>query len=317
MAPSNRAAPSPAATSAAVAAVRRFSRFYTRQLGLLDEHLLASEFSLTESRVLFELAHRDGLAAADLVRELELDAGYLSRIVRRFAALGLVQRRRAVDDARRSVLTLTARGRTAVAPLERASSDQVAALLDRLHPGAQGELVASMAAIEGALATPARGAETVELRPHRIGDIGWIAHRQGLLYAQEYGWDQSFEALVAEIAARFVREFDPNWERCWIAEQGSRTVGAVFVVRKSARVAQLRLLYVEPSARGQRIGQRLVDECIRFARAKGYRTLSLWTNDVLVAARHIYQAAGFVLVKEERHRSFGKSLVGQHWDLTL
>jgi GNAT superfamily N-acetyltransferase len=163
----------------------------------------------------------------------------------------------------------------------------------------------------------ARSAGPVTLRAHRTGDIGWIAHRQGLLYAQEYGWDQTFEALVAEIAARFVREFDPQAERCWIAEQAGCTVGAVFVVRKSARVAQLRLLYVEPGARGQGLGQRLVDECIGFARAKGYKTLTLWTNEVLVAARHIYEAAGFVLVKQERHRSFGKSLVGQHWDLKL
>jgi DNA-binding MarR family transcriptional regulator/GNAT superfamily N-acetyltransferase len=313
---SSRAAPLPA-PAAAVAAVRRFSRVYTRRLGLLDEHLLASAFSLTESRLLFELAHHEGLAAADLVRDLALDAGYVSRILRRFVAQGLVQRRRAADDRRRSVLTLSARGRAAVAPLERASSEQVAALLARLHPGAQSELLDSMAAIERTLDPPPRGAGTVTLRAHRSGDIGWIAHRQGLLYSEEYGWDQTFEALVAEIAARFVREFDPKWERCWIAEQDGRTVGSVFVVRKSVRVAQLRLLYVEPSARGQGIGQRLVDECIAFARAKGYRTLSLWTNDVLSAARHIYEGAGFALVKEERHRSFGKSLVGQHWDLRL
>jgi DNA-binding MarR family transcriptional regulator/GNAT superfamily N-acetyltransferase len=304
----------------AVAAVRRFSRVYTRQLGLLDEHLLASEFSLTEVRVLFELAHRDGLAAADLVRDLALDAGYLSRILRRFTVAGLVRRSCARDDARRSVLTLTARGRAAFAPLERASSEQVAALLGRLHPAEQGELVASMARIERALTSGesgTRSAEPVSLRAHRVGDIGWIAHRQGLLYAQEYGWDQSFEALVAEIAARFVRDFDAKSERCWIAEQGGNIVGSVFVVRKSARVAQLRLLYVEPSARGQGIGQRLVDECIAFARAKGYRKMTLWTNDVLGAARRIYEAAGFVLVKQERHRSFGKSLVGQHWELKL
>ena len=217
------------AQGAAVAVVRRFSRLYTRQLGLLDEHLLASAFSLTESRVLFELAHHGGLAAADLVRDLALDAGYVSRILRRFVAQGLVQCRRAAEDARRHVLTLSARGRAAIAPLERAWSEQVAALLGRLHPGAQSELLASMAAIERALDPPARDASPVMLRAHRTGDIGWIAHRQGLLYAEEYGWDQTFEALVAEIAVRFVREFDPKWERCWIAEQDGRTVGSVFV----------------------------------------------------------------------------------------
>ena len=301
----------------AVTAVRRFSRFYPRQLGLLDEHLLASDFSLTEVRVLFELAHHDGLAAADLVRDLALDAGYLSRILRRFAALGLLRRSRAAGDARRSVLALTARGRRAFAPIERASSDQVAALLGRLHPNEHKDLMVSMAHIERVLEPSARAAEPIALRPHRVGDIGWVAHRQGLLYAQEYGWDQSFEALVAEIGARFVREFDADGERCWIAERGGQIVGAVFVVRKSKHVAQLRMLYVEPSTRGQGLGQRLVNECIAFARAKGYKKLTLWTNAVLTAARHIYVGAGFVLVKEERHRSFGKSLVGQNWDLKL
>lgn len=301
----------------AVAAVRRFTRVYTRQLGLLDEHLLASPFSLTEVRVLFELAQRDDLAAADLGRELALDAGYLSRILRRFSAAGLVRRSRASDDARRSLIALTARGRAAFAPLERASSEQVGALLERLHPVEQHDLVASMSRIERALAPAARTATPITLRAQRVGDVGWIAHRQGLLYAQEYGWDQSFEALVAEIAARFVREFDPAWERCWIAEQDGQVVGSVFLVRKSARTAQLRLLYVEPSVRGQGLGRRLVDECIAFARAKGYRKMTLWTNAVLVAARHIYEGVGFRLVHEERHRSFGKSLVGQHWDLTL
>ena len=306
----------------AVAAVRHFSRFYTRQLGLLDEHVLASPFSLTEVRVLFELAHRDGLAAADLVRDLALDAGYLSRILARFAAKGLLRRTRAATDARRNVLAITSHGRATLAPLEQASSEQAAAMLARLRPTAQAGVVAAMAAIEQALsvepgAAPAGAAAPVTLRRHRTGDIGWIAHRQGLLYAQEYGWDQTFEALVAEIAASFVREFDPKSERCWVAEQAGQIVGAVFVVRKSARVAQLRLLYVEPTARGQGLGRRLVDEVIRFARAKGYRTLTLWTNKVLAAARRIYEAAGFVLAKEEHHRSFGKSMVGQHWDLRL
>lgn len=303
-----------------MAALRRFSRFFTRQLGLLDEHLLDSGFSLTEVRVLYEIAHREAVAATDLVRELALDAGHLSRLLRRLGARGLVRRKADAGDARRSVLTLSAAGRKAIASLEQAASTQAAALVAHLDVGRAAELRAAMATIEAALAPPgARAAapEPIVLRPHQTGDIGWIAHRQGLLYAQEHGWDESFEALVAEIAAKFVRGFDPKHERCWVAEQGGRIVGAVFVVRKSARVAQLRLLYVEPAARGQGLGGRLVDECIAFARARGYRTLMLWTNDVLHAARRLYQARGFELGKQQRHRSFGKALVGQTWTLAL
>jgi DNA-binding MarR family transcriptional regulator/GNAT superfamily N-acetyltransferase len=303
-----------------VAALRRFSRFFTRQLGLLDEHLLDSGFSLTEVRVLYEIAHREAPAATDLVRELALDAGHLSRLLRRLGTRGLVRRKADAGDARRSVLTLSAAGRRAIASLEEAASTQAAALVAHLDAGRAAELRAAMSTIEAALAPPgARAAppEPIVLRPHQTGDIGWITHRQGLLYAQEHGWDESFEALVAEIAAQFVRGFDPKHERCWVAEQGGRIVGAVFVVRKSARVAQLRLLYVEPSARGQGLGGRLVDECIAFARARGYRTLMLWTNDVLHAARRLYQARGFELGPQQRHRSFGKALVGQTWTLAL
>ncbi len=300
-----------------VAAVRRFSRFYTRQLGLLDEHLLDSAFSLAEVRVLFELAQRPGISASELGQGLGLDAGYLSRILKRFEAAGLVARERAVADARRSVLLLTGRGREAFAPLDHASSAQVAALLARLAPGPQRELIESMGRIEQVLEPRSRSAADTVLRPHRVGDIGWITHRQGVLYAEEYGWDATFEALVAQIVARFVLRFDPQRERCWVAEQDGHAVGAVFLVRKSARVAQLRLLYVEPAVRGQGLGRRLVGECTGFARSAGYRSITLWTNDVLDAARHIYQAAGFELIKEERHRSFGKSLVGQHWTLRL
>jgi DNA-binding MarR family transcriptional regulator/GNAT superfamily N-acetyltransferase len=308
----------PTLAEPAVAALRRFSRFYTRQLGLLDEGLLASGFSLTEVRVLYELAHRDGLSAADLGRELALDAGYLSRILRRFQARGLLERSAQPGDARRSTLALTAKGRKTFSPLEAASNTQAAALIAHLDAGAQAELRAAMASVERLLSPAAKAApEPIVLRPHQAGDIGYVAHRQGLLYAREYGWDETFEALVAEIGARFVRKFDPKWERCWIAEQGARIVGSVFLVRKSVRVAQLRLLYVDPAARGQGLGARLVDECIRFARAKGYRQMVLWTNDILHAARHIYESRGFVLQSLERHRSFGKDLVGQHWALTL
>jgi DNA-binding MarR family transcriptional regulator/N-acetylglutamate synthase-like GNAT family acetyltransferase len=304
-----------------VAALRHFSRFYTRQLGLLDERLLDSGYSLTEVRVLYELAHRSGSTAAELARELALDAGYLSRILRRFVGRGLVRRSAHASDARCSVLAATAKGRKVLAPLERAASAQAAALISHLDTRAADELRAAMLAVERALS--ARGdpapvpREPITLRAHRVGDIGWIVHRQAVLYAQEYGWDASFEALVAEIGARFLRRFDPTGEHCWVAEQGGRIVGAVFVVRKSKRVAQLRLLYVEPSARGQGLGARLVDECIAFARAKGYASLMLWTNDVLHAARHVYQTRGFVLEKQERHRSFGKTLVGQFWSLAL
>jgi DNA-binding MarR family transcriptional regulator/GNAT superfamily N-acetyltransferase len=301
-----------------VAALRRFSRFYTRQLGLLDEHLLDSGHGLTEVRVLYEIAHRQAPVAADLKRELALDAGHLSRLLRRLAARGLVRQHADAGDARRSVLALTAAGRRAITALERAASANAAALLAHLDAGRAAELRAAMATIERALEPSVRAApEPIVLRAHRTGDIGWIAHRQGLLYAQEYGWDETFEALVAEIAARFVRTFDPAWERCWVAEQGGRTVGAVFVVRKSARVAQLRLLYVEPAARGQGLGRLLVDECIAFARTKGYRSLMLWTNEGLAAARHLYETRGFQLGKQERHRSFGKQLVGQTWTLAL
>jgi DNA-binding MarR family transcriptional regulator/GNAT superfamily N-acetyltransferase len=304
--------------SSHVLALRHFSRFFTGQLGLLDEHLLDSGFSLTEVRVLYEIAHRQDATAADLRRELAIDAGYLSRILRRFVAQGLVKRSLHATDARSSTLAATAKGKKALAPLERASSARAAALLSHLDAGSADELRRAMGTVERALTPAAKGApEPVVLRPHQVGDIGWVAHRQGLLYAQEYGWDQTFEALVAEIAARFVRDFDPQHERCWIAEQGGRIVGSAFVVRKSARVAQLRLLYVEPSARGQGLGARLVDECIRFARSKQYKTLMLWTNDVLRAARHVYESRGFVLQKQERHRAFGKALVGQYWTLAL
>jgi DNA-binding MarR family transcriptional regulator/GNAT superfamily N-acetyltransferase len=301
-----------------VAALRRFSRFYTRQLGLLDEGLLDSGFTLTETRVLYELAHRDGLAAADLVRELALDAGYLSRVLRRFQTQGLIERSTQAGDARRSTLALTGKGRKTFAPLNKASSAQASALVAHLDAGAKAELQTALAAVERLMTPGAKAApEPIVLRSLQVGDIGLIASRQGQLYAQEYGWDETFEALVAEIGARFVQKFDPKWERCWVAEQGGRIVGSVFVVRKSPRVAQLRLLYVDPVTRGQGLGARLVDECIRFARSKGYRSMMLWTNAGLDAARHIYEARGFVLQKEERHRSFGKNLVGQFWTLKL
>jgi DNA-binding MarR family transcriptional regulator/GNAT superfamily N-acetyltransferase len=297
--------------------VRSFNRFYTRYIGLLNEGLLESAFSLTEARVLYEMAHRGPVTAADLGRELGLDAGYLSRLLKRFDAQGLVQRSPSKADRRQFLLSLTDEGLAAFAPLDRASAAQVAAMLSGIPVSERDRLVQAMTTVERLVGGGRKPNRPYILRSHQPGDIGWIAHRQGLLYAQEYGWDQTFEALVAEIAAAFVRNFDPQWERCWIAERDGEVVGSVFLVRHSDEVAKLRLLYVEPSARGLGLGRRLVDECIGFARAKGYKILTLWTNDVLVAARSIYQATGFRLVKEEAHHSFGKNLVGQTWDLDL
>lgn len=302
---------------AQIEAVRRFNRFYTRQVGALGERLLQSPYSLTEVRVLYELAHGEQLTASDLVMTLGLDAGYLSRILARFERAGLVRRRRSSADARSAWLSLTDKGTKTIAPLERASQQQVAGRLDALAPEARTRLLQAMTTIEALLGDREPPRVPYLLRPHRPGDIGWVISRHGAIYAQEYGWDEQFEALVAEIAAKFVRAFDPKRECCWIAEREGENVGSVFVVEKAKTVAQLRLLIVEPSARGLGIGHRLVDECIRFARQCGYKTLTLWTNDILHAARHIYQRAGFVLVSQEKHHSFGHDLVGQNWSLKL
>jgi DNA-binding MarR family transcriptional regulator/GNAT superfamily N-acetyltransferase len=298
-------------------AVRAFNRFYTRQIGLLDEGLLKSPFSLTEARVLYELAHRDGLVASDLVRDLALDPGYLSRLLKKFEERGLVERAATEADARRSSIALTSTGRQAFAPLNQDSHDQVQALLDKLPLAEQDRLVKAMGTVQRLLGDGDEPNVPYMLRPLQVGDIGWITHRQGLIYARDYGWDETYEALVAEILAAFVKTYDPKWERSWVAEREGEVVGSVFLVRKSDEVAKLRLLYVEPCARGLGIGKRLVDECIGFARDKGYKTLTLWTNDILVSARRIYEAAGFKLADEERHHSFGKDLVGQTWNLQL
>jgi DNA-binding MarR family transcriptional regulator/GNAT superfamily N-acetyltransferase len=300
-----------------ICAVRGFNRFYTRQLGLLEEGLHKSAFSLTEARVLYELAHREAATASDLAHDLAIDAGYLSRMLAKFETRRLITRTRSQRDGRQTVVGLTPAGRKAFAPLNQASHDQIGAMLRPLRPPDRSRLVGSMRTIADLLAgAPQRGLPYV-LRDLHSGDIGWIVHRQGILYAEEYGWDQTFEALVAEIAAAFVKTYDPKKERCWIAEREREIVGSVFLVRDSDAVAKLRLLYVEPPARGLGIGRRLVEECMVFARARGYRTLTLWTNDVLVSARRIYQAVGFKLIKVERHHSFGKDLVGQNWELTL
>ena len=305
------------AQSDAIAAVRRFSRFYPRQLGLLAEGLLHSDFSLTEARVLYELAHRDAPTAAELCRDLGLDAGYLSRILKAFDQRGLIAREASPHDGRQALLSLTPTGRAAFEPLDIASQENILAMIGALEPERIAALVQAMRMVETLMGGVPVVPAAVTLRPHRLGDLGWIARRQAILYAQEYGWDATYEALAAEILAAFVKSNDPDRERGWIAEHDGHIVGSVFVMRGSDSVARLRLLYVEPSARGTGLGRRLVDACIDFARDKGYRTLTLWTNDVLLPARRIYQQAGFSCVAAEPHRSFGKNLVGETWDLSL
>lgn len=288
--------------------VRRFNRFYTRQIGVLHEHLLDSPFSLTEVRILYELAHRNDLTSADLCRELGLNAGYLSRVISGFDKQRLIAKSRSPTDARATRLQLTDAGQRTLAPLVDASRREVAAMLERLPPTAQQDLVAAMNQIEGLLG---EASPSYLLRNPQPGDMGWIIHRQAVLYAQEYGWNNEYEALVAEILAKFVREFDPARERCWIAEKDGKVIGSVFVVRQDDTTAKLRLLYVDPCARGLGIGSRLVDECLRFSRQAGYARMVLWTNSILTDARRIYDKAGFQLVEEEAHHSFGKDLVGQ------
>lgn len=300
-----------------VAAVRRFNRFYTRQIGVLREGLLDSPFSLTEVRVLYELADREKLTAAELGKDLGLDRGYLSRTLQSFEERGLVKKTRSQADRRHIFLTLTGKGRKVFAPLNSRAQQEVEEMLSDLSMGEQQDLIESMHTIEYLLSGKPEPKVPYILRSHHPGDMGWIVHRHGVLYSEEYGWDEDFEALVAQIVADFIKNLDPKRERCWIAERNREIVGSVFLVRKSKTVAQLRLLLVEPKARGLGIGKRLVDECIRFARQKNYRKITLWTNSVLDAARHIYEEVGFVLVDEKPHHSYGQDLVGQNWELVL
>ena len=298
-----------------IAAVRRFSRFYTRQLGLLQESLVHTRFSLTEARVLYELAHREQVTASALAADLDLDHGYLSRILRRFGDEGLLKKVRAADDGRQNFISITVKGCKAFAPLNKNSRDQVAAMLERMSEAEQARVVGAMATVESILGD--RSPQGVLLRPHRPGDMGWVTSAHGALYAGEYGWDISFEALVAKIAAEFIENFNPAREHCWIAELDGAPVGSVFVVRKTDAIAKLRLLIVDRQARGLGLGKRLVEECLRFARGAGYSSMTLWTQSCLTAARGIYQRAGFRLVAEEPHHSFGVDLIGETWERDL
>jgi DNA-binding MarR family transcriptional regulator/GNAT superfamily N-acetyltransferase len=324
----------------ATAAVRRFNRFYTNRLGLLDETLTHSAFTLTEARVLFEIDARtrpaasapageagflrdafgleSGPAASDITRELHLDAAYLTRILRKFGAAGLTVAQPDPADGRRRILGLTARGRAALRGLYAAADRDIGRLLGELPPSGQARLAAAMEEIEALLSGAAQDAGTVVLRPHRPGDVGWVISRQSALYAEEYGWDIGFEAMLAEIGGAFIRDFRAGRDHCWIADLRGERVGAVFLVHTDdPAVGKLRMLHVEASARDHGIGRLLVRTCIEAARAAGYRRLMLWTNDILHAARRIYENEGFVLVSEDRHHSFGKDLVGQTWELDL
>jgi DNA-binding MarR family transcriptional regulator/GNAT superfamily N-acetyltransferase len=297
--------------------IRRFNRFYTKQIGVLREGLLGSPFSLTQVRLLHELSHRQRPTATELCKELGLDPGYLSRMVRSFEHRGFVKRTASQADGRQSHLSLTKEGQAAYVPLDAAAREEVRAMLVKLSGPEQKRLVEALETAHQLWgAEPERNASYV-LRLHRPGDMGWVVHRHGVLYAQEYGWNEEFEALVAEIVAKFIRSHDSKRERCWIAEKDGEVVGSVFLVKHSKTIGQLRLLLLEPSARGLGIGARLVDECTRFARQVGYRKIVLWTNGVLRAARRIYQKAGYRLLEEKPHHSFGVDLVGQTWELKL
>jgi DNA-binding MarR family transcriptional regulator/ribosomal protein S18 acetylase RimI-like enzyme len=310
------AAPAPPAAQH-VAAVRRFNRFYTRHLGVLQHGWLDSPFSLTEARVLYEIKQRDRATASDIARDLGLDAGYLSRILRRFHKSGLIRKDVSPDDGRQSFLSMTARGRKAFDPLETRTERQVGAVLCRLSAAEQEHLVSGMRAIEAMIESEPKQPSDIMLRQPRPGDLGWVVARHAELYAREFGWAENFEGLCAQIVADFVSKYDPKCERCWIAEMDGQNVGSVFLVKDTEKVARLRLLLVDPVARGRGLGTRLTDECVQFARKRRYQSITLWTHQVLTAARHIYERAGFRLTSSEPRRSFGQDVISEHWDLAL
>jgi DNA-binding MarR family transcriptional regulator/N-acetylglutamate synthase-like GNAT family acetyltransferase len=307
----------PSADQQRIAAVRGFSRFYTRQIGVLRKSYLDSSFSLGEARVLYEIGHSDGLTASDVARALDLDPGYLSRLLRNFEKQGLIERKTSAKDARQSHLALSNRGKRAFAPLEKRSQRQAGDMLGKLKPGEQAQLVAAMNSIKALLDGAAPERAKPILRAPKPGDFGWIVTRHAQLYRQEYGWTEPFEGLCAQIVADFVNTCDASKERCWIAELNGENAGSIILVKDSDAVARIRLLLVEPKARGFGLGAMLTDECIRFAREAGYKKVTLWTHSILTAARHIYKSAGFTLTRTEPHTSWGKPVVGEHWDLEL
>jgi DNA-binding MarR family transcriptional regulator/ribosomal protein S18 acetylase RimI-like enzyme len=297
-----------------VETVRRFNRFYTGRIGVLPEQYLGSGYSLAEARLVYELGRRGQCTATELGRELELDLGYLSRLLQGLKRRGVIQGRASPEDARRRVLALTSKGQKSYLALDERSRKEVGGMLSAIPAGEQDRLVDAMKTVE----TPRKSTNSrIKLRSHRPGDMGWVVQSHGRLYFDEYGWDERFEALVAGIAKDFVQNLDRSRERCWIAEMDGEPVGSVFLVKNNKTTAKLRLLLIDPKARGLGLGKRLVGECIAFARAKGYRKLVLWTQSTLAAARHIYRAAGFHVVKRQRHREFGYDLTGEYWELDL
>jgi DNA-binding MarR family transcriptional regulator/GNAT superfamily N-acetyltransferase len=311
----------PSISDDGIAAVRRFNRLYTRQIGVLRKNFLDSPYSLGEARVLYEIASSQAPTASEIGRTLDLDAGYLSRVLRNFERSGLIRRTVSPTDARQSHLALSPRGRQAFAPLERRSQRDTAAMLQKLAPADQARLIEAMTTIETLIGGKAEAAgpspRAYKLHAPVPGDFGWIVARHAELYAQEYGWTEPFEGLCAQIVADFANKNDPKRERCWIAEMNGENVGCIFLVKDSESVARIRLLIVDPKARGLGLGARLVDECIRFAGSAGYQKITLWTHSVLKAARHIYQKAGFRLTRTERHKSWGHPVVSEYWDLEL
>jgi DNA-binding MarR family transcriptional regulator/GNAT superfamily N-acetyltransferase len=302
-----------------VAEFRHFNRMYTRYLGTLNEGLLNSEYSLAEARVLYELATRTAPKAREIAEDLGMDAGYLSRLLGKFERDGLLTRKTSEQDGRSAELMLSTRGKSVFKKLNALSDEQAREALEQLAPTARTELIDCMRSIEGILMKVDRSRVPYILRPHRVGDMGWIVYREGLGYAEQFGWDETFEALAASIVSEFIANHQPARERCWIAEVDGQNVGHIFLVKHPTQphTAKLRLLFVEPSARGMGLGDALVKECVRFARTAGYRKIVLWTQSILTAAHRIYERAGFRLVKEEPHHSFGKDLVGQEWELDL
>ena len=300
-----------------IRAVRHFNRFFTRRIGVLHEGLLHSPYSLTEARIIYEIAHRGSLTASGLGADLGLDAGYLSRILNKLERQNLIERTRSENDGRQRLIGLTTAGQKAFSWLDSRSSDEVSGMLSALCDRDRMRLAEAMRTIEGILDPGVTYAEPVCVRRNEAGDMGWVIRQHGLLYRREYGWDKTFEAFVAQICADFINHYDSRKERCWIAEMHGEPVGSVFCVNAGEDVAKLRMLLVVPDARGMGLGTRLVEKCIRFAKRSGYKKLTLWTNDILVEARKIYEKKGFKLIEEERHHSFGQDLVGQNWDLPL